>query len=121
MSVTETRQEACARLAEALPGTTWFPKRPSGIRPDTGWLVLTGLTSEDCTHGELAVGFNAILVLGSNEVAATEAIDDRIVEFHEAFRGWARSVSSVAPAEVPVGDNVLYTLVATFQTEVETT
>jgi len=121
VSVTTARQDICDTLAEALDGTTWYPKRPGTLRPDTGWLVLTGLTSEGCTHGELAVSFNAILVLGSNEAAASEAVDDRIILFHEAFRGWARTVSSVVPAEVPVDDNVLFTLVATFQMEVGTT
>jgi len=119
MSLPSARQDICDTLTERLSGTTWYLKRPTVIKADTGWLVLTGVTSENSTYGELQVGFNALLVLGSNAAAAADHIDDLIMPFHEAFRGWAYGVT-VVPAEVPVEDNVLYTLVATFQMTVST-
>jgi hypothetical protein len=119
MSIADARATICAALTEALEGTKWYPKRPSGLRPDTGWVVLTGLTSENSTFAELQAGFNALLVLGSSEPAATDRMDDLILLFHEAVAGFGYNIS-VAPQPVTVDDNVLYTLVATFQMTVST-
>lgn len=120
MSITTARETICVGLTEALEGTTWYPKRPAGLGPDTGWVVLTGVTSENSTYVELQAGFNALLVLGSNEAAAADRMDDLIVSFHESVCVFAYNVS-VTPQQVAVDENsTLFTLVATFQMTVST-
>lgn len=116
--LTETRQNICDTLAEQLPGTTWMPRRPPGPKPGTGWLALTEVTSEGCTFGMLNVGFTAVLFLSTAEKTAQDLLDEQILDFHEAFIGWATQVR-VQPDLIPIGDNTLFTITATFLTEVE--
>lgn len=120
MNLTETRVALAAEIEAAVAGTKWFPKRPTGVRDRSGWLVLTEISSEGCTFGMLRASFNAVLALGTDLEHAQSQIDDLIVPLHDAVAATGRCWGlKVVPDAVTISGNEYFVLTATFLTEIE--
>ena len=119
MTIAQRRAQIATQIDGMLPTVKVRAYKPTGLKPNEGWLEVNQLDTQECTYGEVRLSITLVIPVSTSRQSFEKAADGLAVPIISAIKAAGGRAPVLTPTQESAGQAAYYSLSCTFLTESE--